>query len=262
MNYKLIILGSGGAPGVPSLSGGWLLCDPNNPKNNRTRTSTYLEYKDTKILIDTSPDIRTQLLYNNIRSLDGIIYTHTHGDHLLGIDYIREINRIQRSAVNFYAGPLNTAEIVSRFDYLIGKLDNPEEYLLKPSLLPNIISPYKPFYIKDLKITPIVMHGHSKESYGYVFNDGDIVYISDFKEIDDKAFTVWSKIPESLVIPLTSTKSVKNHANFKTVMHYIDKIGAKRVIINHMAGECDYDAINKATPDNVSPAFDNMTIEF
>lgn len=262
MDYKLTILGSGAAPGVPSLSGGWLACDAKNSKNCRSRTSVFLEYKDTKILIDTSPDIRMQLIDNNIRNIDAVIYTHTHADHLLGIDYLREINRIQKRGINFYAGPKNTQEICERFSYLIGHLDNPEDYLLLPSLLPNIVNKNEPFYIKDLKITPIEMLGHSKESFGYVFNDGDLVYISDFRAIDEQAFAMWNKQPELLVIPLTNPAAQKTHAGFDVVMQYIDKIGAKRVIINHMAGECDYKNIDDNTTDNVSPAFDNMVIRF
>lgn len=265
MNYKLTILGSGAAPGVPSLSGnnnGWRACNPNNPKNRRDRTSVYLEYKKTKVLIDTSPDLRYQLINNNIKDLDGVLYTHVHADHILGIDYLREINRIQLKGINFYAGPINTAEIEKRFDYLIGHVKSPEDYVLFPSLLPNVIHPYVPFYINDLKITPIVMLEHSPESYGFVFNDGDLVYLSDFKSIDERAFDMWNKQPEVLVIPLTNPIAQITHAGIETVLQYIDKIGAKRVIINHMAGECDYDEINKSTPENVQPAFDNMIIEF
>ncbi|MDR1694339.1 MAG: MBL fold metallo-hydrolase [Lactobacillaceae bacterium] len=262
MNYKLIILGSGAAPGVPSLSGGWLACNPDNPKNKRNRTSTYLEYKNTKILIDTSPDIRYQLIDNNIKDLDAVLFTHVHADHLLGIDYLREINRIQSKGINFYSGPRNMVEIEKRFDYLIGHVKRPEDYILIPSLLPHIIHPYEPFYINDLKITPIIMFDHSPESYGFVFNDGDIVYFSDFRKIDEKAFDMWKKQPELLIIPLTNPKAQITHAGFETVMQYIDKVNAKRVIINHMAGECDYDDINKRTPDNVEPAYDNMIIEF
>ena len=92
---KVIILGSGAAPGVPSLSCGWGDCNPNDSRNIRTRTDTYVEINDTKILIDTSPDIRQHLLDNNIKHLDAVLYTHAHADHLHGIDDLREITRIR-----------------------------------------------------------------------------------------------------------------------------------------------------------------------
>ena len=99
--YKVTILGSGAAPGVPAIAYGWGNCNPNNPKNVRTRTSVYIEHDQTKILIDTSPDLRMQMLANGIRELDAVLYTHPHADHLHGIDDLREINRLHRCSLNF-----------------------------------------------------------------------------------------------------------------------------------------------------------------
>ena len=90
---KLVILGSGAAPGVPSVSGGWGACNPTNPKNNRQRAGAYLTDGTTQILIDTSPDLKNQLIANNITVVDGVLYTHTHADHLHGIDDLRGITR-------------------------------------------------------------------------------------------------------------------------------------------------------------------------
>lgn len=101
MTYKLTILGSGAAPGVPSIAGGWGACDPANEKNRRSRTTSCLEYGNTRILIDTSPDLRLQLLNGGIRRLDGIVYTHAHADHLHGIDELREINRAEQKSLDF-----------------------------------------------------------------------------------------------------------------------------------------------------------------
>ena len=98
---KVVYLGSGAAPGVPSLGAGWLYCNPDNPKNRRRRTSTYVEIDGVKILIDTSPDLRLELIDQNIRDLDAVLYTHMHADHLHGIDDLREINRINLNSLNF-----------------------------------------------------------------------------------------------------------------------------------------------------------------
>lgn len=99
---KLIILGSGAAPGVPSVSGGWGACNLQNPKNKRQRAGVYLTDGTTQILVDTSPDLKNQLIANNIKTLDGVLYTHTHADHLHGIDDLRGITRNTGKSLKFY----------------------------------------------------------------------------------------------------------------------------------------------------------------
>ena len=116
---KVTVLGAGAAPGVPSLSCGWGDCNPENAKNLRTRTSTYYDFNGTAILIDTSPDLRLQLIRHQIKRLDGVLYTHTHADHLHGIDDLREINRINNNSLNFYAKGDVVETICQRFPYLI-----------------------------------------------------------------------------------------------------------------------------------------------
>ena len=119
MSGKVVILGAGAAPGVPSLCMGWGHCNPNNPKNFRLRTSTYVEIDNVRILIDTCPNIREQLIANNIKVLDAVLYTHAHADHVHGIDDMREINRISGTSLNIYGGAKTISYIKHNFSYLI-----------------------------------------------------------------------------------------------------------------------------------------------
>jgi phosphoribosyl 1,2-cyclic phosphodiesterase len=100
---KIIIMGSGAAPGVPCLSRGFGACNPDNEKNYRMRSGTYMELSGVKFLIDTSPDLRMQLLYSDITELDAVFYTHVHADHLHGIDDLREVNRVMQKPIELYA---------------------------------------------------------------------------------------------------------------------------------------------------------------
>lgn len=259
---KIIVLGSGAAPGVPSLSRGWGACNPANYKNKRTRTSVYFEYDGVKLLIDTSPDLRSQLLANNIRDLDGVLYTHTHADHLHGIDDLREINRIKVQSLNIYGTDIVLEHIRERFGYLITQPECQVDVRKQPALVPNEVVNNKPFYIKGLKITPIKMIGHNAVTNGYVFNDGEVVYIADFRAVDKEGLELVTVKPKIMIVPLTLPAGEKFHASLQEVNTYIEKINADRVIINHMASESDYDEINKMTPPNAEPAFDNMIIEF
>ena len=121
---KVIILGCGAAPGVPSLSYGFGECDPNNPKNIRLRSGTYVELGSAKFLIDTSPDLRMQLILSNIKDIDAVFYTHPPADHLHGIDDLREINRIHNKPIDIFASLSCMEYIKLRFSYLlVGKND-------------------------------------------------------------------------------------------------------------------------------------------
>ncbi len=262
MSYKVTILGSGAAPGVPSVAGGWGCCNPENPKNRRLRTTICIEYSQTRILIDTSPDLRIQLLSMHIRHLDGIVYTHAHADHLHGIDELREINRAELKSLNFYGTRDTVNSIKERFPYLLASKERTNNVAKQPSLVANVIDYYVPFTIGDIRITPIRLLGHNMPTTGYLFNDGEIVYIADYRQIDEAAFEQ-IKVPVKLmIVPLTTPKGEKFHASLEDVLLDIRRINPEHAVINHMAIECDYDDINRCTPDNVEPAFDNMCLNF
>ena len=262
MSGKVIILGAGAAPGVPSLCLGWGHCNPNNPKNFRLRTSTYVEIDGVRILIDTCPNIREQLIVNNIKALDAVLYTHAHADHVHGIDDMREINRISGTSLNFYGGAKTISYIKHNFSYLISKPNQVKNVVQKPSLIPNKIKGNHPFYVKGVKITPIKLLQHCPECLGYVFNDGEYVHIADFKWLADSAYKMIKRRPKLLVLPLTTPMGQIQHAGLDEVRNCIAKIRPEKAVINHMASECDYDEVNEATADNVEPAYDGMKIEF
>ena len=222
---KIVILGSGAAPGVPSLAVGWGACDPNNPKNRRRRTSTYVEIDGVTFLIDTSPDI------------------HWH----------------------IFASPETANDIKSRFPYLVCDKEHPNDPNYQPSLVLNEVEHSKPFYVNGVKIVPIKLEGHPLLSNGYVFNDGELVYIADCNEISQESLRLIEKNPKLMVMPLTVIKSnwIKPyHMGLEKLLEYVNIIRPCKTIINHMASECDYDNVNNLTPENVYPAYDNMVVEF
>ncbi len=261
MNGRIIILGAGAAPGVPSLSNGWGACDCKNPKNIRRRTSVYYEISETKILIDTSPDLRLQLIENQITSLDAVLYTHSHADHLHGIDDLREINRIHRQSLDIFAAKETMDVIRERFPYLLVEAGDAKDCSRQPCLVANDVYHDTPLNIKNVKITPIKLLGHNAPTTGYVFNDGELVHIADFRQIDENGYKQIKKRPKILVIPLTTPFSQRFHAGLEDVLAVIERINPEQAIINHMAAECDYDEINGLTPEFVTPAYDNMTVE-
>ena len=257
---KIIILGSGAAPGVPSINSGWGACNPDNPKNYRTRTSTFIEMKGTTLLIDTNPDINRQLIHHGINRFDALLYTHAHADHIHGIDDMRGINRVTHKNLNFYCGTKTAQYIKHNFSYLLSKPDIVHDVIRMPSLVPHIIKANRGFKINTLEIMPIKILGHCPESMGYIFGDSEVVYISDFKVIAESGFKHITRRPKLLIIPLTTPFGQVTHAGLEDVLQVIAKINPKRAVINHMASECDYDWVNKVTPSNVEAAYDGMEI--
>jgi phosphoribosyl 1,2-cyclic phosphate phosphodiesterase len=258
---KALFLGAGASPGVPSLSYGWGDCNPNNPKNRRRRTSTLYTIKGVNILIDTSPDLREQLLDNNIRQIDALCYTHAHADHLHGIDELREINRISQKPLDVYAPKETMSVIRQRFKYQFVSLKNKLFYLTKPGLVAHNVKPNRPFYIQGIKLVPLKLLGHSMPSFGYIIND-EIVHIADLKYMSSSAVKQIMAIrPKLLVLPLTILEKHRYHIGLEEALAYIEKLQPEKVVLNHMACECDYDYVMAHTPDNTVPAYDNLEVE-
>lgn len=259
---KVIIMGSGAAPGVPSVSKGWGNCDPNNPKNLRRRVGTYVEMGQAKVLIDTSPDLRMQLIDNHISYIDVILYTHAHADHVNGIDDVRELNRVTHKPIDFYAIAESMKEIKDRFSYLI---DSGDSGGYRANLTPHVADFEHDFYVKDTKIGVLPLKGHNLPSAGYVFNDGELVYIADCCAISENALEKIKVRPKLMIMPLTTVENhyvKKVHMDLDKVLKYVNLIKPERTILNHMAIECDYNCVNALTPENVEPAYDNMVIDF
>ena len=259
---EVIFLGAGASSGVPSISCGFGACNPNNPKNIRRRTSTLYKINGIDILIDTSPDLRAQMLDNKIYNIDAVLYTHAHFDHISGIDELREINRRTCRPLDIYAPAVVMKEIKRRYGYMIIKNDVPDFYLSRGGMITNIVKPNREFYIKGIKIIPIKLLGHNILSYGYIIND-EIVHIGDFRYFADSAKKQIAKIkPKLMVMPLTVVKQHKHHVGLKEALEYVDMFSPEKVVFNHMASECDYDFVNEHTPDFVQPAYDNLKVEW
>ena len=269
---KVIILGSGAAVGVPTISDGWGQCNPQNPKNRRSRAGIYIEINDNKFLIDTSAELRNQLLVNDIHHIDAVFYTHTHADHIMGIDDLRAMNYhiYNISGMNkpknahlldIYASETHLAEIRQRFNYVLAD-EKSTEITHRPQLMPKVIQYGKIIQINGTEIIPLEFSGHPIPTTGYVFNNGELVIIPDYKTIPQQTLEYLQKINVNvLIMPLTAVHECLYHAGMDINLHYIKLIMPKKVIFTHLGPECDYDAVKELCPADIEPAFDNMQIE-
>lgn len=264
MQYKLTILGCGGSAGVPSIENGWGACNPNNPKNYRTRTSMYLAVNDFNILFDVSPDFRTQALANHIEKIDALLFTHPHADHIYGLDDIRSINRVMNKAINTYLNK-ETYEILQKaFHYIFLTNDNKlnQDTFYKPVLNFNVVDYFDSFKINDDKISiETTKHNHGRvDTMGYII-DRKIGYATDFVTMDNKSIDLYCNL-ELLVISAFTKNPHVCHMTLEDVINLVqNKLKPKKAILTHMGVGLDYEEISKMLPSNIIMGYDGLIVE-
>ena len=255
---KITILGCGSATGTPAVGLGWGDLDPNNIKNQRLRSSILVEKGETCILIDTTPDLRQQLLNAGVNRLDAVLYTHFHADHLNGIDDLRQINRVMNSSIKMYADQRTMDEIKERFGYVIEPLAVGASFYYKPTLDPHILDDNSNLKIGDIEIDIFSQdHGFSN-TLGFRF--GPIAYSTDVVELSEKAFEVLSGV-DTWIIGVLNYKPHPTHAHIDKALGWIERINPKRCVFTHMGLNLDYETLKMSLPKNVEPGFDGMIIK-
>lgn len=253
---KVTILGCGPAPGVPAVSSGWGQCDPANPKNRRRRASVYVQQDTTALLIDTSPDLRQQMLDAEIRHLDGVLFTHGHADHIHGIDELREINRIIRAPIPTFADVETLNVLENRFAYVFQGIGRGETFY-RPWLQATVIDT-QPFNVGPLTVQPFKQdHGYST-TLGYRI--GNFAYSTDVLTLPEESRALLKDL-DLWIIGALHSKAHPTHASVEQVLSWIADLNPRRAIITHMSNALDYDTLMRELPVGVTPAFDGMTIE-
>ena len=252
---KVTILGCGPSTGVPVIGGNWGRCDPADPRNRRRRVSVLVEIGGVVILIDTSPDLREQLLDAGITRIDAVVLTHAHADHLHGIDDLRSVNRLMRSAIPLYADARTLAEIRSRFGYVFKPVEEPGRFY-KPTLLPHEI--VGPFEIHGIRILPFVQdHGFST-TLG--LRIGGFAYSTDVTELDDDAFAALDGLDLWLVDCLRREPH-PTHSHLVRTLAWIARVRPRRAVLTHMDQSLDYRELSAELPSGVEPGHDGLVIE-
>jgi phosphoribosyl 1,2-cyclic phosphate phosphodiesterase len=253
---KIKILGCGSSTGVPVVGCKCSVCTSGDIKNYRTRSSIYVETEKSNILVDTSPDLRHQLLKNNINLVKTIFYTHAHADHINGIDDVRALNEIINSAIPAYADN-DTMEYLKKTFAFVFQDNVADKGWYKPWLKSNIINYYDELQIDDVSVKTIKL-GHGRINIaGYRFND--FSYTTDVNFLEEDALNVINGSKVWVVNCLRYGPAV-SHANLEQVLKWVKQINVDRVILTHMAHDIDYNEIKSMLPDNVEAAYDGMEI--
>ena len=239
MSIKFTILGCGSSLGIPQIDGYYGSCDPKNKKNIRTRCSALISSKNLNILIDTSPDLKSQLLKNKVKNIDTVFYTHSHADQTHGINELRVFSLKNKKKIPIYADKITKNNLKNTFGYCF------KDYLLND--LKTQIT------IKSLKV-----HHGSIKSICYIIND-KCAYAPDVNKIDSKDLKYLKNL-KYLIVDCLRYNFHPTHFNLEDVLKLINKIKPKNTILTILSNEIDYNEIKKLLPKNVTPAHDGLTV--
>ncbi|SLN48670.1 putative hydrolase [Falsiruegeria litorea R37] len=259
---RFTILGCGSSGGVPRLGGHWGDCDPTNPRNVRRRCSMLVEREGpegtTTVLIDTTPDMRGQLLDAGTGRLDGVVYTHSHADHVHGIDDLRMIVYNMRARVPVWADGDTQNALLSRFGYaFIQPEGSPYPPILDLKTIDGafeIDGPGGPITFRPFKVG----HG-SIDSLG--FRIGGLAYLPDVAEIYDDAWAELEGLDCWILDALRRTPH-PTHVHLERALEWIEKMAPKRGVLTNMHIDLDYAEVEAETPDHITPAYDGMVIRY
>jgi len=252
---QLTILGAGSSAGTPVVGCECITCLSDNPKNKRTRCSSAITMPNGEvILIDTGPDLRTQALRENLSRVDAVLYTHTHADHLHGIDDLRAFCQLQKKQIPLYGKQDTLVHILAKFGYTIRE---PGDFWELPVLSLNEIN--QAFELFGVTITPVpVKHGRS-DILGYRI--GNMAYLTDVSEIPDSSLALLDNLDLLLLDCLRYTTHY-THIHLEQSLAYASQIEAKQTYLIHMTHDIEYEALSSQLPANVHVGFDGLKLEF
>jgi phosphoribosyl 1,2-cyclic phosphate phosphodiesterase len=264
MSNRLIILGCGSSGGVPRLGPAWGACDPAETKNRRRRCSVLVERTSrdgrTSVLVDTSPDLREQLLSARVQALDGVLYTHDHADHTHGIDDLRMVAYAMKRRIDVYLDEPTRASLLPRFRYCFetppGSSYSPilKSFELKPAQEVQISGPGGP-----LRVLPVLQRHGDIPSLGFRF--GNLAYSPDISDMPEETIAQLQGL-DVWIVDALRPQPHPSHFHLKRALEWIDRLRPRRAILTHMTAELDYATLRRDLPAHIEPAYDGMIVEF
>lgn len=256
---RVTILGCGGSGGVPladgTPGGHWGACDPGNPRNRRRRVSIYLRQGDTACLVDTSPDLRLQILEAGIDRLDAVFFTHAHSDHAHGLDDLRALVYRRDAPIDAYMDAKTRAALTRRFAYAFVSSHDPDSFygaLLNDRLICD-----------GCRIGPIPVtafaQGHGRDTtLGYRF--GPVAYSTDVASLDEAAFAALDGV-SLWIVDCLRERPHPTHSWLAQTLEWIARVRPRRAVLTHMNHETDYETLAALCPAGVEPGYDGMVLD-
>lgn len=254
---RLTFLGSGTSTGVPVIGCSCAVCLSHDFRNQRLRSSVMLETASTTLLVDAGPDLRQQALRAGLKTVDAVLYTHGHMDHVVGFDELRAFCWHRDSPLPMYANADCMAILQSMFGWAFADTNVYRGYI-KPG--PVIVE--GDFWIDDWQITPLpVLHG-TVETNGYLFvreGNASVAYIPDAKEVPDATIDRIAEV-DFLILDALHMRSHPTHLNVKEALEVIERVRPQQSYLTHCSHEIDHETLEKQLPASVRVAYDTLTI--
>ena len=255
MKATLTVLGSGTSMGVPTLGCDCASCRSSDPHDRRTRPSVMLEYAGKVVLIDTTPDFYGQAIREHITRVDAVFYTHTHADHILGIDDLRPLSYAHKpNKLPLFARPEAAAFLRKMFSYIFDanyKFGGLPQLELRP-----IEGPVELFGARFEPVT--LIHGES-EIYGFRF--GSAAYLTDHSDIPEASFQKLEGL-DILFLDALRYKPHPTHSTVENSLRIVDRLKPKRAFFTHICHDLGHEATNATLPENVRLSYDGLKLEF
>ena len=252
-SLKIVVLGSGTSVGIPMVGCRCAVCRSDDPRDKRLRPSILVQYSGRNILVDTTPDLRSQLLRAGVDHLDAVLYTHAHADHLMGLDDVRPFNMLHGATIPVYGAPETLAAIRRCFSYIF---DGGEKESSVPQLALHSITE-EPFDLFGLNVTPVpVLHG-KQLIHGFRF--GDAAYITDQSEIPSGSMGLLRGL-DVLFLDALRHRYHPTHSTVSHALSYVEKLVPSRALFTHMCHDLAHAATEEALPPHVRLAYDTLEI--
>ncbi len=263
MTLKFTILGCGSSGGVPRPALGWGDCDPTNPKNRRRRTSLLVERHAnggvTRVLVDTSPDLREQLIDAEVDRLDGVLYTHEHADHTHGIDDLRSVCIKQRQRVDVYIDEHTSKIMHGRFGYCF---TTPPGSEYPPIVTEHRMTAGHPVVVQGqggiISALPLLQDHGDIASFGFRF--GNIAYSCDLSGMPDETAAALAGL-DIWIVDALRYRPHPSHFAVADALAWIERLKPRRAILTNLHADLDYAVLRGKLPPHVEPAFDGIAFE-
>jgi len=256
---KLTFLGTGTSFGVPQIGCGCAVCRSEDPRDRRTRVGAIVEDAGLRLLLDTPPELRLQLIAAQVDRVDAVLFTHEHADHTHGIDDIRAISVRRDGALPMYGPDETLRSLAQRFPYIFDAAMKPLPGTSKPEGFAHALEPGVTVRIGHLDVTPVALpHGRIRV-FGYRI--GPLAYVTDAKELPEGALAVL-RGADVLVLNALFRTSHPTHLSIGEAVDAARRVGARQTYLTHLTHETAHAALESALPADIRPAYDGLSVEF
>ncbi len=255
---RLILLGTGTSFGVPQIGCRCPTCTSTDPRDRRTRTAALIETRSKRLLIDTPPELRLQLVAAGVDHVDAVLFTHAHADHVHGIDDLRALSVRQGAMLPAYGSRATMADLVAKFPYIFDPSILVPVGTSKPELAAHVLEPGTSASIAGVPVLPLSLPHGDHQVFGY--RVGAVAYLTDVKAIPDSVMEALQGL-EVLVLNALLSRPHPLHLSIPEAVAAAQRVGARRTLFTHLTHETTHAALAAKLPAGIAPAYDGLVID-